>query len=49
MLSNVYLNEVDTMLERAKKVTRVERWTYVDYARFADDRAPRRRGEETVM
>src|SRR3989449_4847991 len=37
MLSNVYLNEVDTMLERAKKVTRVERWTYVEYARFADD------------
>src|SRR5882672_8027626 len=37
LLSNVYLNEVDTMLERAKKVTRVERWTYVEYARFADD------------
>src|ERR1700674_3614371 len=25
------------MLERAKTVTRVERWTYVEYARFADD------------
>jgi RNA-directed DNA polymerase len=25
------------MLERAKNVTRVERWTYVEYARFADD------------
>ena len=25
------------MLERAKEVTRVERWTYVEYARFADD------------
>src|SRR6267142_5993808 len=37
LLSNVYLNDVDTMLERAKKVTRVERWTYVDYTRFADD------------
>src|SRR5260370_309547 len=37
LLSNVYLNEVDTMLERAKTVTRVERWTYVEYARFADD------------
>jgi RNA-directed DNA polymerase len=37
LLSNVYLNEVDTMLERAKEVTRVERWTYVEYARFADD------------
>jgi len=37
LLSNVYLNDVDTMLERAKHVTRVERWTYVEYARFADD------------
>ena len=37
LLSNVYLNEVDRMLERAKEVTRVERWTYVEYARFADD------------
>ena len=37
MLSNVYLNDVDTMLERAKTITRVERWTYVEYARFADD------------
>src|ERR1700680_1073027 len=37
LLSNVYLNEVDRMLERAKEVTRVERWTYVEYARYADD------------
>jgi RNA-directed DNA polymerase len=37
LLSNVYLNDVDRMLERAKEVTRVERWTYVEYARFADD------------
>ena len=37
LLSSVYLNEVDRMLERAKEVTRVERWTYVEYARFADD------------
>jgi len=37
LLSNVYLNEVDRMLERAQEVTRVERWTYVAYARFADD------------
>jgi RNA-directed DNA polymerase len=33
----VYLNEVDRMLERAKEVTRYERWTSVEYARFADD------------
>jgi RNA-directed DNA polymerase len=41
LLSNVYLNEVDKMLERAKAVTRHERWTAVEYARFADDCAPR--------
>ena len=37
LLSNLYLNEVDQMLERAKVVTRHERWTAVEYARFADD------------
>jgi len=37
LLSNLYLNEVDRMLERAKAVTRHERWTGVEYARFADD------------
>jgi RNA-directed DNA polymerase len=37
LLSNLYLNEVDKMLERAKTVTRYERWTPVEYARFADD------------
>src|SRR5215475_6500807 len=37
LLSNLYLNEVDKMLERAKAVTRHERWTAVEYARFADD------------
>jgi RNA-directed DNA polymerase len=37
LLSNLYLNEVDQMLERAKAVTRHERWTVVEYARFADD------------
>ena len=36
LLSNLYLNEVDQMLEWAKEVTR-ERWTAVKYARFADD------------
>ena len=30
LLSNVYLNEVDRMLERAKAVTREGRYTYVD-------------------
>src|SRR5499426_106959 len=37
LISNLYLNEVDQMLERAKAVTRHERWTAVEYARFADD------------
>lgn len=37
LLSNVYLNEVDKMLERAKKVTSCGRWTAIEYARFADD------------
>ena len=37
LLSNVYLNEVDKMLERAKEVTRQGRYTYIEYARFADD------------
>jgi RNA-directed DNA polymerase len=37
LLSNIYLNEVDRMLERAKEVTRNGRFTYIEYARFADD------------
>jgi RNA-directed DNA polymerase len=37
LLSNIYLNEVDMMLERAKEVTRHGRFTYIEYARFADD------------
>ena len=37
LLSNVYLNEVDKMLERAKESTRYGKWTSIDYARFADD------------
>ena len=37
LLSNIYLTEVDKMLERAKEVTRYGKYTYVEYARFADD------------
>lgn len=36
-LSNIYLTEVDRMLERAKAVTYVGRNSAVEYARFADD------------
>src|ERR1022692_318583 len=37
LLSNVYLNEVDRMLEKAMATTRYGQYTYVQYARFADD------------
>lgn len=37
VLSNLYLNEVDRMLERAKQVTAEGKYAYVEYARFADD------------
>src|ERR1700745_278906 len=37
LLSNLYLNEVDKMLERAREVTRNGKYTCVEYARFADD------------
>src|SRR3989449_1763908 len=37
LLSNIYLTEVDAMLERAKVVTRNGEHTYVEYARYADD------------
>jgi RNA-directed DNA polymerase len=37
LLSNLYLNEVDRMLEKAKRVTVRGRWTSVEYVRFADD------------
>jgi len=37
LLSNVYLTEVDRMLERAIETTRNGKYTYVQYARFADD------------
>jgi RNA-directed DNA polymerase len=37
LLSNIYLTEVDRMLERAKDVTRFGKYTNIEYARFADD------------
>jgi RNA-directed DNA polymerase len=37
LLSNIYLNEVDRMLERAREVTRYGKYTSIEYARFADD------------
>jgi RNA-directed DNA polymerase len=37
LLSNLYLTEVDRMLERAIDTTRYGKYTAVQYARFADD------------
>src|SRR3954453_14894557 len=37
LLSNLYLNEVDKMLEKAKETTRQGKYTYIEYARYADD------------
>jgi RNA-directed DNA polymerase len=37
LLSNIYLTEVDRLLERAKEATRCGKYVYVEYARFADD------------
>jgi RNA-directed DNA polymerase len=37
MLSNLYLNEVDKMLEKAMETTRYKQYTAIQYARFADD------------
>ncbi len=37
LLSNIYLTEVDRMLERAQETTRCGKYTYVEYARFSDE------------
>ena len=37
LLSNLYLTEVDRMLEKAIATTRSGQYTHVQYARFADD------------
>src|SRR5215471_15890287 len=37
LLSNLYLNEVDQMLERAREVTRYRGFTVVEYVGKADD------------
>ena len=37
LLSNIYLNEIDKMLEKAIAATRRGRYSHVQYARFADD------------
>jgi RNA-directed DNA polymerase len=37
LLSNLYLNEVDRMLERAKETTRSRQYASMEYVRWADD------------
>jgi RNA-directed DNA polymerase len=37
LLSNIYLTDVDGMLEQAKETTREGKYTNIEYARFADD------------
>jgi len=37
LLSNLYLNEVDRMLERAKETTRWRQYASLEYVRWADD------------
>ena len=37
LLANIYLNEVDKMLEKAKEITSRGKYTNIEYARFADD------------
>ena len=37
LLANLYLNEVDKMLEKAKTVTKENGYEHIEYARFADD------------
>jgi RNA-directed DNA polymerase len=37
LLSNIYLTEIDRMLEKAMVTTRRGKYTHVQYARFADD------------
>ncbi len=37
LLSNIYLNRVDKMLEKAKTVTYCGKYTHIEYVRFADD------------
>lgn len=38
LISNLYLTDIDKMLEKAKALTDGQRWTDVEYVRFADDR-----------
>ena len=47
LLSNIYLTEVDGMLERAKEATRYGKYTEIEYARSHDDLVMHRRPPAT--
>jgi RNA-directed DNA polymerase len=49
LLSNIYLTEVDRMLEKAMATTRRGKYTHVQYARFADDRVPRAQRQQKKL
>jgi RNA-directed DNA polymerase len=49
LLSNLYLTEVDRMLEKAIVTTRRGEYINVQYARFADDGAPRAQRAERAQ
>jgi RNA-directed DNA polymerase len=48
LFSNIYLNDIDKMLERAKSETKRKQYENIEYCRFADDSAPRKRGKQLV-
>ena len=37
LIANLYLNEMDRMLEKMKEETRTGKYTHMEYARYADD------------
>ena len=49
LAANIYLNEVDWAFDAIRRATAQGPYEAVNYHRFADDSAPRRRGEETTM
>jgi group II intron reverse transcriptase/maturase len=49
LAANIYLNEVDWAFDAIRQKTVQGPYEAVNYHRFADDSAPRRRGREAVM
>ena len=49
LFANVYLNDLDKTLEKAREVTKYKQYDSVRYARFADDRAPRMQSRRNLV